>query len=247
MQARELTQMRRGVHRGSGAGRPMPRSSALFAEALRLAGATQFVARHGHGRACSGPCSSAPGPPEPWKAAVLDAYHGSDFVALDRLCDVAMGRAVEGEAVDAGAAAPAYTEAIRAARAHPGRPGRHRRGARARGCRSGAWPTWTTSSATYDLLGEAGLARLRARRLLGGELLRLLHGPRLRGLLALSGLASGLRRPLRPHDRRLRGRSSRRGLRLLAGAGHGRRLCRRWTPRARRRAARCASPSPRAP
>ena len=83
----------------------MPEIVVLFAEALRLAGATQFVlamATVGVLRALLERSGAA----EPWKAAVLDAYHGSDFVALDRLCDAAMGRAVEGAAVDAGAAAP---------------------------------------------------------------------------------------------------------------------------------------------
>ena len=111
VQARELTQC--GVECIGEVG---PAADAeivvLFAEALRLAGATQFVlamATVGVLRALL----ERSGASEPWKAAVLDAYHSSDFVALDRLCDVAMGRAVEGEAVDAGAAAPAYTQAIR--------------------------------------------------------------------------------------------------------------------------------------
>ncbi|MED9827949.1 MAG: ATP phosphoribosyltransferase regulatory subunit, partial [Adlercreutzia sp.] len=129
---------------------------ALFAEALRLAGATQFVlamATVGVLRALLERSGAA----EPWKAAVLDAYHSSDFVALDRLCDVAMGRAVEGEAVDAGAAAPAYTEAIRQL-------------ARIRGAQDaidavralvtplGCVADLDDFQATYDLLGEAGLA-----------------------------------------------------------------------------------------
>ena len=129
---------------------------ALFAEALRLAGATQFVlamATVGVLRALLERSGAA----EPWKAAVLDAYHGSDFVALDRLCDVVMGRAVEGEAVDAGAAAPAYTEAIRQL-------------ARIRGAQDaidavralvtplGCVADLDDFQATYDLLGEAGLA-----------------------------------------------------------------------------------------
>lgn len=129
---------------------------ALFAEALRLAGATQFVlamATVGVLRALLERSGAA----EPWKAAVLDAYHGSDFVALDRLCDAAMGRAVEGEAVDAGAAAPAYTEAIRQL-------------ARIRGAQDaidavralvtplGCVADLDDFQATYDLLGEAGLA-----------------------------------------------------------------------------------------
>ena len=155
VQARELTQC--GVECIGEVG---PAADAeivvLFAEALRLAGATQFVlamATVGVLRALL----ERSGASEPWKAAVLDAYHSSDFVALDRLCDVAMGRAVEGEAVDAGAAAPAYTEAIRQL-------------ARIRGAQDaidavralvaplGCVADLDDFQATYDLLGEAGLA-----------------------------------------------------------------------------------------
>ncbi len=155
VQARELTQC--GVECIGEVG---PAADAeivvLFAEALRLAGATQFVlamATVGVLRALLERSGAA----EPWKAAVLDAYHSSDFVALDRLCDVAMGRAVEGEAVDAGAAAPAYTEAIRQL-------------ARIRGAQDaidavralvaplGCVADLDDFQATYDLLGEAGLA-----------------------------------------------------------------------------------------
>ena len=155
VQARELTQC--GVECIGEVG---PAADAeivvLFAEALRLAGATQFVlamATVGVLRALLERSGAA----EPWKAAVLDAYHGSDFVALDRLCDAAMGRAVEGEAVDAGAAAPAYTEAIRQL-------------ARIRGAQDaidavralvtplGCVADLDDFQATYDLLGEAGLA-----------------------------------------------------------------------------------------
>ena len=155
VQARELTQC--GVECIGEVG---PAADAeivvLFAEALRLAGATQFVlamATVGVLRALLERSGAA----EPWKAAVLDAYHGSDFVALDRLCDAAMGRVVEGEAVDAGAAAPAYTEAIRQL-------------ARIRGAQDaidavralvtplGCVADLDDFQATYDLLGEAGLA-----------------------------------------------------------------------------------------
>ena len=155
VQARELTQC--GVECIGEVG---PAADAeivvLFAEALRLAGATQFVlamATVGVLRALLERSGAA----EPWKAAVLDAYHGSDFVALDRLCDAAMGRVVEGEAVDAGAAAPAYTEAISQL-------------ARIRGAQDaidavralvtplGCVADLDDFQATYDLLGEAGLA-----------------------------------------------------------------------------------------
>ena len=155
VQARELTQC--GVECIGEVG---PAADAeivvLFAEALRLAGATQFVlamATVGVLRALL----ERSGASEPWKAAVLDAYHSSDFVALDRLCDVAMGRVGEGEVVDAGAAAPAYTEAIRQL-------------ARIRGAQDaidavralvaplGCVADLDDFQATYDLLGEAGLA-----------------------------------------------------------------------------------------
>ena len=140
VQARELTQC--GVECIGEVG---PAADAeivvLFAEALRLAGATQFVlamATVGVLRALL----ERSGASEPWKAAVLDAYHSSDFVALDRLCDVALGRGGEGEAVDAGAAAPAYTiDAVRALVAP-----------------LGCVADLDDFQATYDLLGEAGLA-----------------------------------------------------------------------------------------
>ena len=129
---------------------------ALFAEALRLAGATQFVlamATVGVLRALlerSGPPSR--GRPRCWMPITAPTS-----LALDRLCDAAMGRAVEGEAVDAGAAAPAYTEAIRQL-------------ARIRGAQDaidavralvtplGCVADLDDFQATYDLLGEAGLA-----------------------------------------------------------------------------------------
>lgn len=83
----------------------------LFAEAMRLSGVEDFVlalATVGVLRALL----ERSGASAPWKAAVLDAYHGSDFVALDGLCGSAMGHTSTEEAIDAGSAAPAYVQAI---------------------------------------------------------------------------------------------------------------------------------------
>ncbi|MEC4273379.1 ATP phosphoribosyltransferase [Adlercreutzia sp. R25] len=156
VQARELTQC--GVECIGEVG---PAADAeivtLFAEALRLAGATTFVlamATVGVLRALL----ERSGASEPWKTAVLDAYHDSDFVALDRLCDAAVGRPAEGEVADAGSAAPAYAEAIR-------QLARIRGGQEAiDAVRDLVAPLGCTADlddfqATYDLLGEAGLAR----------------------------------------------------------------------------------------
>lgn len=130
----------------------------LFSEALALAGVHDFTL----GLATVGVLRALlerSGASEPWKAAVLDAYHDSDFVALDRLCDAAVGRGSEDGAdlPDAGAAAPAYADAIA-------------RLARIRGAqeaidevRALASPLGCTADlddfqTTYDLLAQAGLA-----------------------------------------------------------------------------------------
>ncbi len=122
VQARELTQC--GVEcigeRGPAVDAELV---ALFAEALALAGATDFVlgvATVGVLRALLDRSGAA----GPWKAAVLDAYHDSDFVALDRLCALVAGvRPEDGaELPDPGPAAPAYADAIgRLARIRGGR------------------------------------------------------------------------------------------------------------------------------
>lgn len=130
----------------------------LFSEALALAGVRDFTL----GLATVGVLRALlerSGASEPWRAAVLDAYHDSDFVALDRLCDAAVGRGSEDGAdlPDAGAAAPAYADAIA-------------RLARIRGAqeaidevRALASPLGCTADlddfqATYDLLAREGLA-----------------------------------------------------------------------------------------
>lgn len=109
--ARELTQC--GVECIGEAGPAVDAELvALFAEALVLAGATDFVlgiATVGVLRALLARSGAA----EPWKAAVLDAYHDSDFVALDRLCAaVVAGDAAQDGLPDPGPAAPAYADAI---------------------------------------------------------------------------------------------------------------------------------------
>lgn len=86
---------------------------ALFAEALVLAGVCDFtlgLATVGVLRALLERSGGA----EPWKAAVLEAYHGSDFVALDHLCAAALGIGPEdgAEVPEPGNAAPAYADAI---------------------------------------------------------------------------------------------------------------------------------------
>lgn len=105
---RELTQM--GVEC---LGEQGPQADAeiigLFAEALATAGVEEFslaVATVAPLRALL----DRSGAPEAWKAAVLDAYHASNFVELDRLTDVA-DPALAGLAVGV---APAYAAAIRA-------------------------------------------------------------------------------------------------------------------------------------
>lgn len=112
VQARELTQC--GVECIGESGPAVDAELvSLFAEALVLAGATDFVL----GIATVGVLRALlerSGASEPWKAAVLDAYHDSDFVALDRLCDAVAGGSVAdgGEGPDPGPAAPAYADAI---------------------------------------------------------------------------------------------------------------------------------------
>ena len=106
--ARELTQM--GVEC---LGEQGPQADAeiigLFAEALATAGVEEFsltVATVAPLRALL----DRSGAPEAWKAAVLDAYHASNFVELDRLTDVADPALAD----LAAGVAPAYAAAIRA-------------------------------------------------------------------------------------------------------------------------------------
>ena len=82
---------------------------ALFIQALEASGVQSFsiaVATVGVLRALL----DRSGAPADWKARVLDAYHASDFVELDRLTDLANPPAD----VDTAGIAPAYADAVRA-------------------------------------------------------------------------------------------------------------------------------------
>lgn len=106
-QARELTQMGiENIGEPSGAGGVQADTEvvALCVRALALAGVPQVVLAI----ATVGPLRALlarSGAPDAWKRAVLDAYHASDFVEVDRL--------TAPENLDA-ATAPAYAQAIRA-------------------------------------------------------------------------------------------------------------------------------------
>lgn len=80
----------------------------LLAEALKVSGVSRFtlaVATVGVLRSLL----NRSGAPDVWKAAVLDAYHASDFVELDRLTDLSCELEI-----DTAGVAPAYADAIRA-------------------------------------------------------------------------------------------------------------------------------------
>lgn len=129
---------------------------ALMAEALRLAGVEDVVlgvATVGVLRALLERSGAA----APWKDAVLESYHDSDFVALDRLCDgAAAGAAAEGDP-GAGQAAPAYVEAVkRLARIRGGREAIDE--VRALVAPLGCVADLDAFEATFALLEEAGLA-----------------------------------------------------------------------------------------
>ena len=82
---------------------------ALLIEALQESGVTRFslaLATVGVLRALL----DRSGAPAAWKARVLDAYHASDFVELDRLTDLA----APAPDVDTTGLAPAYADAVRA-------------------------------------------------------------------------------------------------------------------------------------
>ncbi|MCI9262674.1 ATP phosphoribosyltransferase regulatory subunit [uncultured Adlercreutzia sp.] len=126
----------------------------LFAEALTLAGVREFLL----GLATVGVLRALlerSGAAEPWAAAVLDAYHDSDFVALDRLC--ALDTPGDADGPEPGAAAPAYVAAIRQLA--------HIRGGqeaidevRALVAPLGCTADLDDFEETYRLLAEAGLA-----------------------------------------------------------------------------------------
>ncbi|MEC4184923.1 ATP phosphoribosyltransferase [Adlercreutzia sp. R21] len=154
VQARELTQC--GVECIGVAGADVDAEIVkLFAEALSLAGVGSFVlslATVGVLRALLERSGAA----GPWREAVLEAYHDSDFVALDRLCDAAAGRPAAGELPDAECAAPAYVEAVRnLARIRGGRDAID--AVRALVAPLGCTADLDAFQGTYDRLVEAGL------------------------------------------------------------------------------------------
>ena len=150
-EAREVTQM--GIECIGESG---PQADAevigLMSEALKIAGVNKFslaVATVGVLRALL----ERSGAPARWKARVLDAYHSSNFVELDRLT------ALDSDdlGMDVSAVAPAYAAAIRAlSRIRGGREAieRVRELVAPLGCLDGL----DDFECTYDLLAEAGLA-----------------------------------------------------------------------------------------
>lgn len=150
-EAREVTQM--GIECIGESG---PQADAevvgLLAEALTLSGVGEFslaVATVGVLRALL----NRSGAPARWKACVLEAYHASNFVELDRLT------ALNGEelGMDVSSVAPAYAIAIRALpRIRGGREAieRVRELVAPLGCLDGL----DDFEKTFDLLAEAGLA-----------------------------------------------------------------------------------------
>ncbi len=124
----------------------------LFARALQLGGVSAFklaVATVGVLRALL----ARSGASEAWQSAVLEAYHDSNFIELDRLTNVAD----PAMASCAAGVAPAYAAAIRALpRIRGGREaiGQVRALVEPLGCTDGL----DSFACTYDLLCEQGLA-----------------------------------------------------------------------------------------
>ena len=112
---------------------------------------------------------------------VLDAYHASNFVELDRLTDAADPALAEARERRAG-----VRRGHPRAAAHPRRARGHRGQARALAAPLGCEDGLDDFARTYDLLAEAGAGRPHPRGLLGHELVRLLHRHRVRGLRARS-------------------------------------------------------------
>lgn len=129
----------------------------LFAEALTLAGVRQFVL----GLATVGVLRALlerSGAAAAWANAVLEAYHDSDFVALDRLCATTREAAPRADGLpDAGDAAPAYVDAIqRLARIRGGQEAVDE--VRALVAPLGCTADLDAFQETYDLLCAAGLS-----------------------------------------------------------------------------------------
>ncbi len=150
-EAREVTQM--GIECIGEAG-PVADAEviALLAEALKASGVDAFslaVATVGVLRELL----DRSGAPSAWKARVLEAYHASNFVELDRLT------ALDGEelGMDVSSVAPAYASAIRSLpRIRGGREAidRVRSLVAPLGCLGGL----DDFERTFDLLAQAGLA-----------------------------------------------------------------------------------------
>lgn len=150
-EAREVTQM--GIECIGESG---PQADAevigLLSESLQIAGVQQFslaVATVGVLRALL----DRSGAPAVWKASVLEAYHSSNFVELDRLT------ALDPEelGMDVSGIAPAYAAAIRALpRIRGGREAIE--SVRALVAPLGCIDGLDDFEKTYDLLAEAGLA-----------------------------------------------------------------------------------------
>ena len=124
----------------------------LLAQALEAAGVRSFslaIATVGVLRALLDRSGAQPA----WRAQVLEAYHASNFVELDRLTDAAFLAA----SPDAAGVAPAYAQAVRAlARIRGGREAidQVRALVAPLGCEDGL----DDFACTYDALAEAGLA-----------------------------------------------------------------------------------------
>ena len=150
-EAREVTQM--GIECIGESG---PQADAevigLLSEALQISGVKQFslaVATVGVLRALL----NRSGAPAAWKASVLEAYHSSNFVELDRL--TALDPAELN--MDVSGVAPAYASAIRALpRIRGGREAIE--SVRALVAPLGCIDGLDDFEKTYDLLAEAGLA-----------------------------------------------------------------------------------------
>ena len=187
----------------------------LFAEALERSGVAEFklaVATVGVLRALLARSGGA----DAWQESVLSAYHASNFIELDRITDPSF---LASDPLAAGAA-PAYAAAIRALpRIRGGKDAiaRARELAAPLGLRG-------RSRRVRGRLRHALRARARRvdhRRFLRHELVRLLHGHRVRGVRACARVSARKRRALRQYDRRIRRTAPCGGICVLPRAGDG--------------------------